>query len=552
MKKTIFTLLTLAASVLSSGAQVSYNIIHECDTTVKAKIDKIPSLGSREVKYIVYEYPSTDADGKTVTISGIIMLPVDIINGTSPCDGVIMYNHYTVGSPEEVPSKGGEGLVPVSVALASPLKPNFIFVACDYIGYGSSAGHGVSYICGDTNARNSLDGLLAARQLFEDRGIPQGKFLFNLGYSQGGTESMYVAKLTDTEAKYKDIRFDKTFSGGGALDFEKIFKIYIDRDKCDDLADVVMMIISVNENYHLGIPYDAIFKEPMASKAIEYYQAKDKSVVSEIGVTSMDKVSDLITTEFLDPENEYAKKFMAKLKEISITNGWEPDVTKQYYLAHSRHDNYVPIQSGRGIIPWMMEKGFTPSIVPGKTSLQTNTVIFKLNHQQAGIVWLIQTLAAIQAWPVLYYEGEQNRYYHDVVKDLNIMKVIKTLESLGIDLKKIVKEGGLSRRRLPERYTLFDLIPNISDILAKVDLTTDDLEEMVQDSGITLLDLAQAYAYVTLGEDPSAAPAEGIYSGMTMDERIEAPLYLIRSYEQQLAAWFLLAGYDVNYNLWGL
>ena len=549
MKKVVFIFVALVAIVLSSSAQATYNILSEHDTTVKAKLGGDFSFGSRDVRHIIYEYPSTDADGKAVTISGVIMIPSDILDGTVPCDGIILYNHYTLGSPNEALSVGGKGLEAVSAMLSNPLKPNYIVVASDYIGYGSSIDHDVSYICGDTNGRNSLDGLLAARQLFNDRDIPQGKYLFNIGYSQGGTESMYAAKLTDTEAKYKDIRFDKTFSGGGALDLEKIFRIYVERDRCEDVADVVLMIISVNENYHLGIPYDVIFKEPMASKALEYFKAKNKSVVSAIGVTSMDSISHVLQPGFMNAKSDAAKKFMDKLKDISITNNWEPDVTKNYYLAHSRHDNYVPIQSGRGIIPWMTDKGFTPSIVPGKTSLQTCTAIFKLNHQQAGIVWAIQTFAAIQYWPVLYYEGEQNRYFHDIVKDLNLMKVIKTLESLGIDFQKIIK-GELSRgqQKLPENYTMFDLIPNISDYLAKVDLTTDDLEEMCNDAGITALDLLQAYSYITTGIDLSAKPT----SQTTLESRVQAPLYLLRSYEQQLTNWFLLAGYDVDYNLWGM
>lgn len=576
MKKISSIFLAVLLSILVSPAWAQYTVIHECDTTVKAKLGSV-SLGSRQVKHIVYEYPSTDADGNEVTISGIIMVPSDIADGSVPCDGVVMYNHFTIGSPEDAPSQGGEGLVAPSAMLSNPLKPNYIVVASDYIGYGSSISHDVSYICGDTNGRNSLDGLLAARQLFQERNIPQGKFLFNVGYSQGGTESMYAGRLTDTEAKYKDIRFDKTFAGGGALDFEKIFKTYVENDKCEDLADVVLMIISVNENYHLGIPYDVIFKEPMASKAMEYFKSKKKSVVSEIGVTSMERVSDVLTSEFMDFESEPAKKFMAKVKEIGVTAGWEePDVTKNYYLAHSRHDNYVPIQSGRGIIPWMRDKGFKPSIVPGKTSLQTCTVIFKLNHQQAGIVWAIQTFAALQAWPVIYYEGEQNRYYHGLVGDLDLMKAIKLIEGLGIDLKKVVQEGGFSRNdlfepsgspsrraKLPDHYTVFDMISGIDNTLSKLGLTTDDLEEMCDDAGITTQDLARAFFYLKSGTDPLAPTAAEVNAGegnepsyeenmQALEERVEAALYLQRMYEQRLAAWYMLAGFDVNYSLWGM
>ncbi len=553
MKKITLILLALVALVLTSAAQdTSYRILSENDYTAKAKLGGNFSFGSREVKLVVYDYPSTDADGKTVTISGVIMIPTNILDGSVPCDGVVMYNHYTVGSPDDVPSKCEKGLNEISALLANPLRPNYIVVASDYIGYGSSIDHNVSYICGDTNGRNALDGLLAARQFFKDRDIPQGKYLFNMGFSQGGTESMFAAKLTDTEKKYKDIRFDKTFSGGGPLDFEQIYSIYVERDACDDIADVILMLISVNENYHLGIDYKDMFKEPVASKALDYFKAKDKSVIGEVGVLSMDSIHQVLTPTFMNLESEPAKKLRAKLKEISLTTGWEPDITKNYYIEHSRHDNYVPIQSVRGIIPWMKEKGFRPSLVPGKSSLQTCTVVFKLKHQQSGIVWAIQTMAAIQFWPVLYYEGEQNRYFRDVVGDMDVMKVIKILESWGIDLKKIVNEGGLARNR----SNIFDLIPNIGETLGKVGLTTDDLQEMLDDSGIDLVMVARVFAYLKLGVDPmnpsGARATDPGFDQETLEERVEGPLYLLRNYEQTLTNWFLLFGYDVDYNLWGL
>ena len=359
---------------------------------------------------------------------------------------------------------------------------------------------------------------------------------------------MFAAKLTDTEEKYKSIRFDKTFSGGGPLDFEKIYSIYAKQDVVDDIADVVLMLISANENYHLGFDYHDMFQEPLASKALENFKAKDKSVLSEIGVMDCDRISQVMQPVFLDMESEPVQKLCAKLREISLTTGWEPDVTKNYYIEHSRHDNYVPIQSVRNIIPWMTEKGFDPSIVPGKSSLQTATIVFKLKHQESAIVWAIQTMAAIQFWPVLYYEGEQNRYFRSIVGDLDIMKVIKTLESLGIDLRKIIKDKSLSRSNLPVNYTLFDLIPDIGDVLAKVDLTTDDLEEMCNDAGISQVDILMAYAYLMTEEETEEAPV----ATTTLEERVEAPLFLLRSYEQTLANWFKLAGYDVNYELWGM
>ena len=94
MKKITIIILVLVASVLTSVAQdASYRILSESDYTAKAKLGGDFSFGSRQVKLIVYDYPSNDADGKAVTISGVIMIPSDILDGSVPCDGVIMYNH---------------------------------------------------------------------------------------------------------------------------------------------------------------------------------------------------------------------------------------------------------------------------------------------------------------------------------------------------------------------------------------------------------------------------------------------------------------------------
>lgn len=540
MKKTTIILLALIASVLTSAAQnINYKIIYDRDTVVKARVGDF-SLSSRSVRRIIYEYPSKDADGKPATISGVIMIPSNIIDGT-PCDGIMLFNRATLGSPEDCPSAGNQEII--NGLIVNPLQPNYILVMSDFIGYGSSSQYPMFYHSGDVNARNSLDGLLAARQILTDENLPQGKYLFNLGFSQGGSESLYVAKLRDMEYKDKGVTFTKTFAGGGPTDYVVAYREYVKKDWCEDCKDVIMMLISTVKNCHMDIAWKDLFKEPLASGVEEFIKTKEKSTLTEYGVSMQDSLHNLLQPAYMDVETPQAKAMMAQLEKINLMNGWEPDSTQKYFIEHSRHDNYVPIQSVRAIIPWMREKGFTPSIVPGKTNLQTNTLVFKLDHSLSAIVWLIQTVAAIQFWPVLYYEGEQNRYYHDIVGDLNLLKVIKTLESWGIDLKKAVNDGGFARRRI----NAFDLIPNINEILSKVDLTTNDLEEMCEDSGITQADLISAFLYLKAG-----IGAREHEPGTTLEETVEAPLYLLRYYEQQLANWFLLAGYDVNYNLWGL
>jgi hypothetical protein len=555
MKRLILFLLVIVNVVLTAVAQsADYKIILERDTTVKTRAGGV-TLSTRAVRRYVYEYPSKDADGKPVTISGVIMIPSNVVDGSAPCDGILLFNRATLGSPEDAPSTGNSELI--NGLIVNPLKPNYILIMSDFIGYGSSIDKPSFYHSGDVNARNSLDGLVAARKLLTDNQIPMGKYLFNLGFSQGGSETLYVAKLRDMEYKDKGITITKTFAGGGPTDYVIAYKEYVKRDWCEDCKDVVMMLISAVENLHLNIDYKDLFKEPLATGAKEYVKTKKKETLGDYGVSMQDSLHNLIQPAYMDVESDQAKAFMAALEKINLMKDWDIDTTQRYFIEHSRHDNYVPIQCVRAIIPWMREKGFTPSPVPGKTNLQTNTLVFKANHSVSAIIWLIQTVAAIEVWPVLYYEGGQNRYYHNVVKDLNLMKVIKTLESWGIDLRKIVKGDNAPQLVASHRANrsgalaaIMDFIPGIKDALAKVDLTPEDAEEMLEDAGITLEDVLQVAAYLFLS--PSSVPeTDSVLSVYPFSEDVEAPVQLMQLYEQTLANWYMQGGINVEYENWG-
>lgn len=562
MKKIFMYLLAVITAIQTATAQeYSYNIVSEADTVIKTKVGDVV-LDSRNVRRFVYEYESKDADGKPATISGVIMIPQNILDGVDPCDGVMLFNRATLGNPGEAPSVMGDGLL--HGLLANPLKPNYILVMSDFIGYGSASQYPMFYHSGDVNARNSLDGLLAARQLLNDRSIPQGKYLFNLGYSQGGSESLYVAKLRDMEYKDKGITFTKTFASGGPTDYVKAYKEYVTKDWCEDVKDVVMMLTSAVVNLHIDIEWNELFTEPLASKIPELVERKTKAIFGEVGINMEDSLSNIIQSPYMNLQSDEAKAFMAKLEEINLMNGWEPDLEQKYFIEHSRHDPYVPIQCVRAIIPWMKSKGFTQSIVPGKTNLQTNMMVFKLDHTFSAIVWLIQTVAAIQFWPVVYYEGEQNRYYHDVVHDLNIMKVIKYLESWGIDLRKIssgealfakslsdgIESGELdgdgSVRQLAKQANFIEIMNQVAKVLAKVDLTLTDAYEMLDDSGITIMDIMDVVNYLQ-----STPATESEAASPLMEAKTDTPLFLLNYYEQTLASWFMLSGYNVMYDDWG-
>jgi len=547
MKKILFTLLACVATLVANAqAENVYEIVDEGTTTLTANLNGIP-LGCREVYQIRYNYPSTDPQGNALTISGIVYIPQNVYDGTDPCDGTILYNHTTWASKYETPSLYGDSL---AVGLiANPLKPNYIFVISDYMGMGASADRPQAFLCGTVNARNSLDGLTAALQMLEDKQIAKGKYLFNIGFSQGGTDAMHVAKLRDMEYKDRGITFDKTFAGGGPLDLEKMFTELQRIQRIDYMSGVALLITALQEHYHLWNDYSEVLQEPLASHIQEWILSKAYTTGQINAFIGQDSLKYVLQPQYLNADSPESTMLREKLRALSVTEGWTPDPTQKYFIEHSRHDNYVPIQSVRCIIPWMKDRGFQPSIVPGKTNLQTNTIVMKLNHLPSGAVWFIQTAAAIQLWPVVYYEGEQNRYYNNVVRDLNLMKVIKFLETMGIDLRQIVsslmnaqKQEGSDDTSAP---SFFEVLNQITALLAKADLTLSDFFEMLNDAGLTAEDLMEVYNYLTSSEQTQQrAMAEP-------NDDMQSPMQLLGYYEQILAAWLQQGGIDLEYDKWG-
>ena len=137
------------------------------------------------------------------------------------------------------------------------------------------------------------------------------------------------------------------------------------------------------------------------------------------------------------------------------------------------------------------------------------------------------------------------------------MKVITTLESWGIDLRKIIKNISAPQLVASQRANragilamLMDFVPGVKEALTKVDLTPEDAEEMLEDAGITFEDVMQVVAYLL--SSPSSAPeTDSVLSVYPFSEDVEAPVQLLRLYEQTLVNWYMLAGINVEYEKWG-
>lgn len=549
MRKVLLTLFVAVCAASAANAQTAsydYKVIYEADTLWNFGYNGV-NLYSRKMHRIDISYLSKDHEGNDVTLSGYVAIPYDIFNGSQPCDGILLYNHYTQMDQSYAPTKGysvGEDFV-----MANPLSPNYIVVTSDYQGFGVSEDLPQAYCFGDYNGQASVDMLLAARQLLDDRDISKGKFLINAGYSSGGYDAIATQRVRDMH--YKDeIVFDKTLVGGAPFDIMDACRYYISHkdDKNIDVISMPMVLDVYNRLANLGFTYDQMFKEPYNVKFQEWIASGKYSTQAVMDSVEGKTLSEIMQDNFLTLDSEEYHILRDVAKNYSLAKDWTPDFEQKYYVMHLVRDNTVPASSGREFLRFLSgfhyegtsERPFMKSIVPERTRLQTNFIIPDYHHTiVGGIIFYLNLAATLTAYPVLYYDDELNTHYADLVEDATVMGIIHKLEAKGYDVKGAVQKltnGGTGG-------SFFDVLAKLEDTLNNLGTNTAEVLQIADDSGLEITDLLQLYMYLTTpdesnSDDSTSAANQGIFDEAETAARLaEAEPCLTDYYQQRLHNW---------------
>ena len=484
--------------------------------TLRFKIDAdgipVDLHTNRPIMKVNYVYPSCDPCGMPVTLSGTMLIPEEIWNGQCRSEGILMVNHYTKFNRKEAPTLENGELE--NMLLANPLYPRYIIVESDFYGFGATERFPQAFLQGMVNARSSLDGLLSARELLSAMGIDYGPLCFNIGYSSGGFDALAAQKLRDQEYANR-ISFDKTFSGGGPSDVREAYRQYVLTDSTAYNAVPLLLMVCTNETQQLGLDYADVFQPYISGRIGELILSKAYSswpVCDSIGRDK--KIHEILSATYCDLESPESQAMQQLFDTFSMTNDdWTPDATQRIFLFHSRGDDYVPIQSARPMVAFLKSKGLQPSIIPGRTSLQTNFVVRSMGHLKATLVYYVQTLAAIAAWPKMYTDGELNPMYQTLAgSDVDVVMLMRQLDAMGFDCRSLMTrviatmagaEGGEAVQFDPVMVALL-----VQQQLAKAGITEQELQEMSEDSGVDLVQLMTSFlAY--LSEQPANDDADG-------------------------------------------
>ncbi len=532
--------------MIEIGDDAAISDIYPDNLSFNIDADGIPvNLNSdRSIIKVNYVYPSTDPFGESITLSGTMLIPSEIWSGETPSEGILMVNHYTKFHRDEAPTISNGELE--NMLLANPLKPNYIIVESDFYGFGTTVRFQQAFLQGLANARASLDGLLAAQSLLRELGFDYGPLCFNIGYSSAGYDALAAQKLRDIE--YADrISFDKTFSGGGPSDVCEAYRQYVIKDRTAYNAVPLLLMVSTNETQKLNLEYKDVFQPEVASRIDELIFSKSYSSWPVCDAIGRDKlVSEILSGPYCNLNSIESQNIQDILKGFNLTNDdWSPDPSQRIYLFHSRGDDYVPIESARPMVAFLKSKGMEPSIIPGRTNFQTNFVVRNMGHLTATLIYFVQTLSAIQAWPQMYTDNQLNPTYQKFVgTDVDLVGTLRQLDAMGFDCRSAINQlqerlSALGQSDIAQGIDLSKITQATEDVLNQMGFTKEELFEMAEDSGIditkTIVDFIIYMSEKPAEDGDTGAPA--LQQLNRAGSVLDAPLTPADEYAQQLRDW---------------
>ena len=493
---------------------------------------------SRDATYVNFVYPSVDPQGNPISLSGAIVVPQDIYNGEVKADGILLVNHYTISHKDEIPTRGYN--YTESMLIANPLRPNYIIIESDFYGFGATERFPQAYIFGTANGRASLDALRAGKRILTDLGFDYGKLLFTAGYSSGGFDAMATLKEAEINPDYSDIHFDKTFSGGGPYDIVTVYNEYVKQDSIKYLVSVPLMLVAFNENGNLGLDYNDIFNPLIADHIDDWILSKNYATwdVNYL-IGTEHTLTDMLRPAYLDVNSPQARVLLDYFARKSMTaTDWTPDPEQNIYLMQSRGDDYISFLGTRRMIDFLADAGYEKSCIPGKTHLQTNTLITDMGHLATALVFAAQTAASLKAWPLMYDEdGNLNSTYSDIVnREIDPVEMMRTLDGYGFDCRGIILAVATRLKEIGAKQGI-DIKAILAEQLAKHNLDIPTLIEMSDDAGFDVVklitDLATYFSEYDL--DPEDAldvdhALHAIQSTSTGNPALQ--------FEQQMTDWY--------------
>lgn len=352
MKK--FTVLTLLL-VFCLGIAYAFS-----DTTASDVFEIVKRKKSKKIEQIVLCYPSVDAQGNRVMVSGGVFMQ----KGATHFDEIILACHQTSLGPNQLPSTDCVGFTDINICKKSP---NTLVIAPDYFGHGMTSQHTHPYMNHTMCAHNAIDMLRAALPYLKSRGYtfasPQDSLrTYFTGFSQGAAVTLAAQReIEKDEAFCKQINFQGSFCGEGPYSMTETFDYYREKDHVGMPLVLPYVIIGMYESYpeeFKGIDINRYFSEKIIKLGmIDHLRNKTKQGLPLFieNFKLKKKYTSIASDEAQNPDSEIMQVLLRCIKRQDLTDGsWMPK--HRVVLFHSKDDTVVPYINCESAL-----KAFAPS-----------------------------------------------------------------------------------------------------------------------------------------------------------------------------------------------
>ena len=287
-------------------------------------------------------YWSQTPQGDSLLVSGRVYLPKNRI-----LNGIIVANHYTMTSDEEVPSNR------VSMEMIFLMK-GYAVIMPDYVGYGLSREEVHPYLHWRNAAQTAVDLLNCMPELLDYYGYSYPKDVVVTGYSQGGAVALGVARMIE-ENYHQENEWSvrKLYAGAGPYDPAGTYLFSMERNEMGIPAAIPLIVMGLNDAYELGFTLDEFFLDPLLSNYEDWVVSKEYTVGQINQLMGSTIMSELMTEDALTLDSPQADM----LYEVLLWNsnvGY--DLQAPAYFLHSLEDEVVPLLNSINLEAEMPDK----------------------------------------------------------------------------------------------------------------------------------------------------------------------------------------------------
>ncbi len=304
----------IAADTLHSNASLEKAMQGLLATSMVASIKQVPVI-----------YTSVDLDNQPIVLSGKIYLP-----SVGKPKGLIVANHYTIGSNAECPSNS----FCIEAIFASK---GYAVLMADYLGYGITKDSIHPYLHLQSVTRNVVDLIKSSHNyLCVIDKQPVSNALYLVGYSQGAAVTLGVQRLIEQDGLYE---INRVFAGAGPYSPSATYDYCVRENKTGIPCAIPMLVQGMNVGEQLGLDMHDFFQEPLLGNYDAWINSKKYTMVEInhlIGRKPLDKI---MTTKGLDKTYLPTQRFYRALQRNSVID-WTPKAP--IYLFHSTEDDMVP------------------------------------------------------------------------------------------------------------------------------------------------------------------------------------------------------------------